>query len=147
MVAARFVVSVGLGAWLPFGRDCRQAERIWVTTMNTHPTRAMFLHGYAEPAAVDPAIVVVLALAGLGSAVVIGLALAALVRRQSWPYLLVTLALATLLVRTVVAATALVGGMEPVDHHTLEHGLDVAMAALVIAAVYVARQPREAVAE
>lgn len=103
------------------------------------------LHAFTPPVA-DPVMATVLALAGLGSAVIIGLALAALVRRQSWSYLLVTLALATLLARTVVAATALAGGMESVTHHTVEHVLDVAMAALVIAAVYTARTARTTLA-
>lgn len=101
----------------------------------------MVLHTVTVPVG-DPVMAAVLALAGLGSAVVIGLALAALVRRQSWSYLLVTLALATLLARTVVAASALAGGLGSVTHHTVEHVLDVAMAALVIAAVYTARTAR-----
>lgn len=84
----------------------------------------------------------ILALAGLGSAVVIGLALAALARRRSWSYLLVTFALAALLARTALAALAMSGLIAPPTHHTLEHGLDVAMAALVVAAVYMARHAR-----
>lgn len=84
----------------------------------------------------------VLAVAGLGSAVVLGLALAALVRRQSWSYLLVTLALGTLLARTAVAAGEMSGVVGATSHHTLEHLLDVLMAALVIAAVYSARLAR-----
>jgi hypothetical protein len=92
----------------------------------------------------DPslAFVALLALAGLGSAVVLGLALAALVRRRSRSYLLVTLALATLLARTAVAALTLTGSMGETAHHLLEHGLDAAMAALVVAAVYDARRVR-----
>lgn len=85
---------------------------------------------------------VLLALAGLASAAVIGLALAALLRRKSWSYLLVTLALATLLARTAVAVGTMWGAFPDSTHHTLEHGLDVAMAALVIAAVYTARTAR-----
>lgn len=84
----------------------------------------------------------VLALAGLGSAFVIGLALAALARRRSWSYLLVTLALAALLARTAVATLAMSGLLLPTTHHTLEHVLDVAMTALVVAAVFTARQAR-----
>lgn len=84
----------------------------------------------------------VLALAGLGSAFVIGLALAALARRRSWSYLLVTLALAALLARTAVATLAMSGLLPPATHHTLEHVLDVAMAALVVAAVFTARHAR-----
>lgn len=90
----------------------------------------------------QPALGVVLALAGLGSAVVIGLALAALVRRQSWPYLLVTLALGTLLARTAVGVVEMWDVITVDTHHTLEHALDILMAALVIAAVYTARVAR-----
>lgn len=85
---------------------------------------------------------VVLALAGLGSSVLMGLALAALVRRRSWSYLLVTLALATLLARTAVAALTMNAVIADATHHLLEHGLDVVMAALVVAAVYTARTAR-----
>lgn len=92
----------------------------------------------------DPALAAVLALAGLGSAAVLALALAALVRRRSRSYLLVALALSALLARTAVAALSMTGGLGAGAHHALEHGLDVVMAALVIAAVYDARSARRA---
>ena len=95
----------------------------------------------------DLAFVVMLALAGLGSAVVLGLALAAFLRRRSRSYLLVTLALATLLARTGVAALSLTGSVGAGAHHLLEHGLDAAMAALVVAAVYDARRVRESTSD
>ena len=95
----------------------------------------------------DPAFLALLALAGLGSAVVLGLALAALVRRRSRSYLLVTLALATLLARTGVAVLSLTGSVAAGSHHLLEHALDAAMAALVVAAVYDARSVRKAASE
>ncbi|WP_306293924.1 DUF7471 family protein [Halorientalis salina] len=94
------------------------------------------------PGATAVALPVVLALAGLGSSVLIGLALAALARRRSWSYLLVTLALATLLARTAVAVLTMNAVIADETHHLLEHGLDVAMAALVVAAVYTARTAR-----
>jgi hypothetical protein len=84
----------------------------------------------------------VLALAGVASAVVLALALAALFRRRSRAYLLVALALSTLLARTAVAALAATGRVGPESHHVLEHALDVTMAGLVIAAVYDARAVR-----
>src|SRR6056297_3426740 len=89
--------------------------------------------------AADPGFAVLLALAGLGSAVLVGLALAALVRRRSRSYLLMTLALATLLARTAVAALLFTGSVSAASHHWVEHVLDAAMAALVVAAVYDAR--------
>jgi Na+/serine symporter len=85
---------------------------------------------------------VVLAVAGLCAAGIVGVALAALVQRRSVPYLLVTLALATVLARTVVGVALMWGVFPDATHHTLEHGLDVLMAGLVIAAVYTARQAR-----
>lgn len=93
----------------------------------------------------DLALAFLLALAGLGSAGVIGLALAALVRRRSWPYLLVTLALVTLLARTGVAVASMWLLLPAGTHHLLEHALDVVMAALVIAAVLTARHARREV--
>lgn len=85
------------------------------------------------------ALTVVLLLAGLGASVVIGLALAALARRRSRPYLLVALAVATVLARTVVAGLSMEGAVSPARHHLAEHLLDVLMVGLVIAAVYTAR--------
>lgn len=107
------------------------------------PEWLTFLAGYAgHGAGGSVEFLALLALAGLGSAVVLGLALAALVRRRSRSYLLVTLALATLLARTGVAALSLAGSVPEASHHLLEHGLDAAMAALVVAAVYDARSVR-----
>lgn len=85
------------------------------------------------------ALALVLSLAGLASAGLVGLALVALLRRRSWSYLLVALALLTLLARTGVAVGAMTGSIDTATHHVLEHGLDVAMAGLVIAAVVTAR--------
>ncbi|WP_193570276.1 MULTISPECIES: hypothetical protein [Halorussus] len=109
-------------------------------------SRLVVLHG-GPVASPDPTFVALLALAGLGSAVVLGLALAALVRRRSRSYLLVTLALATLLARTGVAVLSLTGSVAAGSHHLLEHGLDAAMAALVVAAVYDARSARKAASD
>lgn len=81
----------------------------------------------------------VLVLAGIGSLLLVGLALAALARRQSRSYLLVTLALATLLARTVVGGLAVKEAVPVGVHHMTEHSLDIVMAALLIAAVYCAR--------
>ena len=89
---------------------------------------------------------VVLALGGIGSAGIVGLALTALVQRRSWSYLLVTLALVTLSVRAVVGAFSLMGMLSIPTHHTAEHVLDVLMAGLVIAAVYTARTARQSAA-
>lgn len=99
----------------------------------------MFPVAHAGTAGLDVPLVVALAVAGVASAVLTGAALAAFLRRRSGPYLLVALALGALLARTAVAGAS-VGGVLAADvHHALEHGLDVAMAALVVAAVWYAR--------
>ncbi len=89
----------------------------------------------------EPVTFLLLSLAAALTAVVAGLAVAAFVRRRSRRYLLVALALSTLLARSAVGMAAYLGAVGPGIHHTLEHGLDVAMAALVIAAVYLVGRP------
>ena len=88
----------------------------------------------------DSTLAVLLGVGGLCAAGVVSLALSALVQRRSWPYLLVALALGALLVRVVAGVGYMHGSLSPETHHLLEHGLDVAMAALVIAAVAFARE-------
>jgi hypothetical protein len=81
----------------------------------------------------------VIALAGAGAAILLGLAAGAFVRRQSRPYLLIVGALAALFGRSAVAGLTAVGALSTSEHHLLEHGLDVVLVGLVIAAVYHAR--------
>lgn len=88
----------------------------------------------------DLATVVVLTLAAASTAVVAGLGIAAFVRRRSRSYLLVALALSALVARTAVGVGAYVAFLGADAHHLLEHGLDVAMAALVVAAVFLVRR-------
>ncbi|MDY7081369.1 MAG: hypothetical protein SXQ77_02930 [Halobacteria archaeon] len=82
---------------------------------------------------------VFLLLAGIGSLVLVVISAVAFLRRRTRSYLLILLALATILARTAVAGLSLSGSLSTGVHHLLEHGLDVAMAGLVIAAVYYAR--------
>lgn len=98
--------------------------------------------GHATPpalAATDASFLVVLGVAGIVSAALTGAALATFLRRRSVSYLLVACALAALLARTGVGIATIALVVDPTTHHFLEHALDVAMAALVIAAVYFAR--------
>lgn len=81
----------------------------------------------------------VIAVAALGTAVLLGLAIGGFVRRQSRPYLLIVAALGALLGRSAVAGFTVTGVFSPAEHHFLEHGLDVVLVALVIAAVYHSR--------
>lgn len=70
---------------------------------------------------------------------------AAYVRRRSRSYLLVTLALSTLLVRSATGLLSIAGVAPVTAFETLEHGLDVVMVALLLSAVYYARnvEPRK----
>lgn len=77
--------------------------------------------------------------AALGTAVLLGLAIGGFVRRQSRPYLLLVAAVGALLGRSVVAGFTIIGVLSTTGHHFLEHGLDVVLVALVIAAVYHSR--------
>lgn len=94
---------------------------------------------HLHPPGLDVPLALVLAGAGLGAALLLGLALSAFLQRKSRPYLLIALALAALFARTLVAILSLVDLIPGSQHHLLEHSLDVAMAALVIGAVYYAR--------
>lgn len=69
----------------------------------------------------------------------VALALAAFAHRRSTPYLLVTLALATLLARSALGMLSVQGLLDTAPHHLLEHGLDVLTVALLVGAVYLVR--------
>jgi len=77
--------------------------------------------------------------ATIGTTVLLGLAVAAVVRRRSRPSLLLAAAFAALLARSAVVAFSALGVLSAADHHVFEHALDVALVALVVAAVYYAR--------
>lgn len=87
----------------------------------------------------DIALPTVLAITGIVSLIVLGLAVVALTQRRSRSYLLITMALGTLAGRTLVGGLAMEGMVTVVFHHLLEHALDGVMAILLLAAVYYAR--------
>jgi len=102
---------------------------------------AVPLDGVATaPTSSSPLLTVALVVAGLGAGLVAGLALAALARRRTTPYLLVALAVLAVLGRAVVGGLSLQGLLDPDVHHLAEHLLDVVMIALVVAAVLLARR-------
>ncbi|WP_338730167.1 hypothetical protein [Haladaptatus sp. DJG-WS-42] len=94
---------------------------------------------HAASPAVDFPLVVLVGLASVGAAILLGLALAAFLRRQSRPYLFIALALCAVFAQSIVAALSVTGMLETNLHHLLEHSLDVLLVALVIGAVYYAR--------
>jgi hypothetical protein len=87
----------------------------------------------------SPILLGVITLAALGATLLFVVSVAAFVQRRSRPYLLIVTAFAALLVRSAVAGFSLFGMLSPTSHHVLEHGLDVILVALVVAAVYYAR--------
>lgn len=82
---------------------------------------------------------VTLALAGGGSLLLVGLAAAAFVRRQSRAYLFVLLALGTLLVRTIIGALMMTEIVASDPHHVVEHALDIALVGFLLTAIVLAR--------
>lgn len=87
----------------------------------------------------DVVLFCLLVLAGLAATVLVSLGLVAFSRRQSRSYLLVVLALCTLICKALAGSFTIVGIVPANLHHTMEHGLDLVMAMLLIAAVYYAR--------
>lgn len=87
----------------------------------------------------DLVLLSLLTLAGLLSAGLLGVAVAAFLRRRSRPYLLIALAIAALFGRSVTVGLTAVGLLPSPAHHLIEHGLDVVLVALVIGAVLAAR--------
>lgn len=87
----------------------------------------------------EPAVLALTTVAAAGTALLLGLAGAAFLRRRSRPYLLVAGAFAALFARSAVAVGSVAGLLSPAGHHVLEHAIDVALVALVVAAVYYAR--------
>ena len=88
------------------------------------------------------ALVAILTVAGLGSAVLVAVASAAFLRRRSWSYFLVTVALGALVVRTLLGAITIGGIISLETHHIIEHLLDALAVGLLFAAVYAARTVR-----
>ena len=93
----------------------------------------------AASTTLSPVVYPVLVVAAAGTTALFVLSMAVYWRRRSRPFLLVTLAIGMLVVRSIVGfGTAL--GLVPMNlHHVLEHGLDFLIAALVLLAAYLSR--------
>lgn len=88
----------------------------------------------------DQYLLVVLAVASLGSAVLVALATIALLRRRSVSYSLVAAAIGALLVRNLLGVVTHGGMLPGHTHHVVEHALDVVVVGLLFAAVVLARR-------
>ncbi|MFP4590575.1 MAG: hypothetical protein ACLFM8_03815 [Halobacteriales archaeon] len=88
----------------------------------------------------DPLLFATLIATGLGGAVLVAIAAAALRRRRTAAYALVTLALAALITRAVLGGLALAGHVDDPFHHRFEHLIDGAMIGLLLSAIYLARR-------
>ncbi|ELY71403.1 DUF7471 family protein [Natrinema versiforme] len=83
-----------------------------------------------------PVLVCVIALAVLGTAVLFVAGLVAYSRRRTLRYLLITVVLGILVVRSVTGLGTVLGLVPMTAHHLVEHGSDFLIAVLVLYAVY-----------
>lgn len=95
--------------------------------------------GISDLPATETVLLPVLVLGALTSAVLVGLGVVAYSHRQSRSYLLVVLALATLIAKACLGGLAIVQWLPMDSHHLFEHLLDVVMALFLIASIYYAR--------
>lgn len=88
------------------------------------------------PAQYWPVLVVVLALATIGTIILFGIGLNAYIQRRSRRYLLVSGVLALLVGRTIVGMGTLFGFVPMVFHHLIAHTIDFLTAATLLYLVY-----------
>ncbi|MFC7129873.1 DUF7471 family protein [Haloferax chudinovii] len=101
------------------------------------PSNLALVPGHVQ--AGGPWMTAVVVLAGVSSVTLAALGVAVFLRRRTRSHLLVALALLAFASRAAVAALTLTGVLSEFDHHVVEHLLDLAMAGLVLAAIYYAR--------
>lgn len=82
------------------------------------------------------ALLAVIAVAGIGTAVLFAVSLVAYHRRRRSQYLLISVAVGALLARSVVGAGTVLGHVPMPVHHFVEHSLDFLIAATILYAVY-----------
>ena len=83
----------------------------------------------------------VVILTAIATGLLAAVALIALSRRRSAPYLLVAMALVALASKAVVALFTIGGYVDGATHNLVEHALDLIVATLLIAAIVEARYP------
>ena len=86
-------------------------------------------------------LLVVIGLATLGTAALFLVATAGALRRKSQPYLLLTVAIGLLVVRSVVGIGTVFGAVPMPVHHLAGRGVDLSIALLVLAAIFLVDTP------
>ncbi|KOX91313.1 DUF7471 family protein [Haloarcula rubripromontorii] len=86
-------------------------------------------------------LIAVLGLATLGTLALFVVAAVSTRRRRSRPYVLLTVAIGLLVVRSVVGIGTVLGVVPMVVHHLTEHGFDFLIALLVLSAIYSVAPP------
>jgi len=84
----------------------------------------------------SPFVLVVIALAGVGTTAVFALSVVAYRRRSGRSYLLISAAVGLLVLRTLVGFGTVRGVTPMLYHHLVEHTSDFLIAALVLSAAY-----------
>ncbi|MDQ2049442.1 hypothetical protein RBH26_02990 [Natronolimnohabitans sp. A-GB9] len=83
-----------------------------------------------------PVLLTVIALAALGTTILFCCGLVAYSRRRTLRYLLITVVLGLLVVRSFVGLGTVFGLVPMTIHHLVEHSLDFGIAVLILYAVY-----------
>jgi heme A synthase len=86
-------------------------------------------------------LIAVLSLAALGTLALFLVAAVGTSRRRSRPYVLLTVAIGLLVLRSVVGIGTVLGAVPMVAHHLIEHGFDLLIALLVLSAIYSVAPP------
>ena len=84
----------------------------------------------------SPLLLLVVFLAGLGTTALFLVGVIAYRKRPTERYLLITVVLGLLVVRTVVGFGTILGAVPMTIHHLVEHGFDFLIATLILYAVY-----------
>ena len=84
----------------------------------------------------SPFLWLVVVLASIGTTLLFVVGVIAYRRRRTFRYLLITVVLGVLVIRTIVGIGTILGFVPMTVHHLVEHGFDFLMAALILYAIY-----------
>lgn len=92
-------------------------------------------HKWVDPQ-LAPVLIAIIVLAAIGTAILFGAGVVAYSRRRTTRYLLITVVLGLLVVRSLVGLGTVFGFVPMTIHHLVEHSFDFLVAVLVLYAVY-----------